>query len=288
VTNGSQRCAMYANSRGFGGWCGGTDGGARARTWRERLDGHWPFVDCRDYPIPEGWRLPKPPAGKAWAWRAYIRDYDLDKPYGGPNVHLEYALVAVTQQDRDACDIAKYPYMDPFWDSFAGTYPAPVLNIAPTYIPRVNSPAFFSLGMDTTKTPPLPSDRTLIYNNHFDGGPNGWIYLAMQAVVSKLKIDAGDGTPPFECQVVNEVYDMTKPPTEQTNVCKHVFTRSSASQPDGMYTVKVSSFWTVSYCTTPDTETDRDRCDWHDLGTFEVKSVQKLPVQEVQGVGGGR
>jgi hypothetical protein len=32
----------------------------------------------------------------------------------------------------------------------------------------------------------------------------------------------------------------------------------------------------------------RSACDWRDLGTWEVKSVQKLPVQEVQGIGGGR
>jgi hypothetical protein len=50
-----------------------------------------------------------------------------------------------------------------------------------------------------------------------------------------------------------------------------------------MYTLNISAFWQVMYCLY-----GNGACDWRDLGTWEVKSVQKLPVQEVQGIGGGR
>jgi hypothetical protein len=280
VTTGSARCAVYANARGFGAWCGGW-GNYKARTWRQRLNAvnGWPFIHCRNYPIPEGWSLKAPPEGKEWVWRAYIRDYDLDSYNGGTDAHLEYELVAVTPEEKDDCQVPDY--MEQFWKTFAGTYPTPVLNIEPTYIPRVNSPAFFSLGMDITRNPPVPSDRTPVYNNLW----NGRNYLAMQAVVTSMKIDPGDGTPPFTCQIVNEVYDNTKKPTEQTNTCKHAFKRSSASQPDGMYDVKVSAFWEVRMYIRD--ETIPTEGIWRPIGTFEVKSIQKLPVQEVQGIGGG-
>jgi len=289
ITDGDQRCAVYANARGFGAWCGGfgTSATGTPPTWRERLraqDG-WPFIHCRSYEVPPGWSLPEPPEGKTWVWRAYIRDYNLDRADGGENVHLEYALEAVTPQEKAECPEPPPPYMEQFWNSFSRSYPTPVLNISPTYIPRVNSPAFFALGMDVTKNPPVPSDRVETYNKLWNGGKN---YFAMNAVVTSMKIDAGDGSAPFTCQVVNEVYDMTKQPAEQTNTCKHIFTRSSASQPDGMYAVQISAFWTVQIFTPDPTDPTRTTGTWKPLGTFEVKSVQKLPVQEVQGVGGGR
>ncbi len=287
ITSDTGRCGLYANARGFGAWCGGwgTSSTGTPPTWRRRMHGEWPFVYCRDYEIPDGWKLPAPPEGKTWVWRAYIRDYDLDRPDGGENVHVEYALVAVTAAEKADCPMSPPEYMEQFWNSFSRSYPTPVLDISPTYIPRVNSPAFFALGKDITKNPPVPSDEVETYNQLWNGDKK---YFAMNAVVTSMRIDAGDGTAPFICQVVNEVYDMTKQPSEQTNTCKHVYTRSSASQPAGMYTVQVSAFWTVQLWTPDPNDPDRVKGTWAPFATFEVKSVQKLPVQEVQGVGGGR
>ncbi|HEY3001742.1 MAG TPA: hypothetical protein VGJ44_05280, partial [Kribbellaceae bacterium] len=196
-------------------------------------------------------------------------------------------LEAVTPEEKADCPETPPTYMDQFWNSFSRSYPTPVLDIKPTYIPRVNSPTFFSLGEDITKDPPVPSDSVPTYNQLWNGGKN---YFAMNAVVTWMKIDPGDGSAPFECKNVNERYDMTKQPSQQpvANTCKYSYSRSSASQPDGMYTVKISAFWTVQIFTPDPNDPNRVEGTWAPMGTFEVKSVQKLPVQEVQGVGGSR
>lgn len=279
TTHGDYRCTYYANSSGFGSWCGGAQAIGKPRTWRQRLGRNWPFVPCRNYPIPDGVILPVPPAGKTWTLRVWIRDYDLDRVDGGANVHLEHEIVAVTQEEFNQCQ--PRDYMEGFWQVFQKQYPTPILVVKPTYIPRVNSPAFFALGEDTTHDPPTATAYIEIAQDSRRW--NGHQGVTMSARVTLLRIDAGDGSPPFGCTNVTQQYDDTKQPDEQTNSCKHVFKRSSASQPDGMYTLNISAFWQVRYCLY-----GNGACDWRDLGTWEVKSVQKLPVQEVQGIGGGR
>jgi hypothetical protein len=282
TTQGNIRCTYYANASGFGTWCGGAQGGSGSPpTWRQRLGTNWPFVPCRNYPIPEGVVLPDPPEGKQWTLRVWIRDYNLDEWDGGDDVHLEHEIVAVTQDEYEHCDIENRPYMQEFWRYFHRRYPTPILVVKPTYIPRVNSPAYFSLGQDTTRTPPAESAYTEVRVGYWNGEER----VAMQARVTRLRIAPDDGTQPFECTDVTEYdeYDETKKPTEQTASCKHTFTRSSANKPDGMYTLNISAFWQVRYCLW-----SGSACDWRDLGTWEVKSVQRLPVQEVQGIGGGR
>lgn len=279
---GNYRCTYYANSSGFGSWCGGAQlGGGPPPTWRDRLGAHWPFVPCLNYPIPPGVVLPPAPDGKEWVLRVWIRDYDLDTADGGDDVHLEHEIVAVTQEQKGRC--AERDYMAQFWQFFYKTYPTPVLVVKPTYVPRVNSPAFFSLGMDTTKTPPVPSDKIEVSQDSRRW--NGHQGVTMSARVTRLEVTPDDGTGMFTCTDVTEFdeYDETKPPSEQTASCKHTFTRSSASKPDAMYTLQISAFWQVRYCLYAN-----GACDWRDLGTWEVKSVQKLPVQEVQGIGGQR
>lgn len=283
TTQGDQRCTYYANSSGFGSWCGGAQVGGPPPTWRKRLGDNWPFIPCLNYPIPPGVNLPAPPEGKIWTLRVWIRDYNLDLPNGGPNVHLEHEIVAVTQQEYNQC--AEREYMKQFWQRFDKTYPTPILVVLPTYIPRVNSPAFFSLGQDTTHDP--PTDSAFIKVTQDSRRWNGRQGVTMTARVTRLVITPDDGSGSFTCTDVTEYdeYDQTKPPTEQTASCKHTFTRSSANKPDGMYTLNISAFWQVMYCLY---DSARSACDWRDLGTWEVKSVQKLPVQEVQGIGGGR
>jgi hypothetical protein len=281
TTHGDQRCTYYANSSGFGSWCGGAQVGGPPPTWRQRLRGHWPFIPCLNYEIPHGVILPAPPEGKQWILRVWIRDYNLDRADGGPDVHLEHEIVAVTQDEYNQC--RSRDYMEQFWQFFYKTYPTPILVVKPTYIPRVNSPAFFSLGQDTTHDP--PTESAYIEVTQDSRRWNGHQSVTMSARVTRLVVTPDDGTGSFTCTDVTEYdeYDATKPPTEQTASCKHTFTRSSASKPDGMYTLNISAFWQVRYCLY-----GNGTCDWRDLGTWEVKSVQKLPVQEVQGIGGGR
>src|SRR5690242_19122058 len=82
IQTGNSVCSMYVNTVGFGSYC--TSGkpylGGDAPpppTWRKRLAGR-PFVPCRDFPIPEGIRLPQAPDGKKWMMRVTITDYNLD------------------------------------------------------------------------------------------------------------------------------------------------------------------------------------------------------------------
>jgi hypothetical protein len=270
-------CTYYANSNGFGGYCGGGYDGGRARTWRERLGGRV-FVPCRNYPVPEGIQLPAPPEGKTWYLRVHIVDYDLDQVYGGANTHLEREIVPLSPDELEQC--RDLDYMDPFWNRFGSTYPAPVLLINPTYTPRVNVPAYFALAPASAA---VFLDENLRPMIGFKGGCDDCL-VRMRAIVGKLVIDPGDGQKPVTCDLGLEPlgsdgYDETQDPFHQTNPCKVVWKRSSANQPDGMYEVKISVFWDVAVW-----QTALSR--WGDLGRYEVKAVQRLPVQEVQAIGG--
>lgn len=271
-------CTMWASSSGFGGYCGG--GGAlsgHVPTWGQLLahyqrqdpgpDG--PFIPCRDFPIPPGTKLPDPPAGKTWTLRIWIVDYHLDQRYGG-DPRLEREIVPVSEEDRDDC--RRMTYMDYFWNQFDSTYPDPELLINPTYVPRVNVPAFFSL----TARSSWVIEKSLVGYNSRTG-------LRMRAIVSKLRIDPGDGSKPFDClmglePIGSDGYDETRDPFHQDNMCKYSYKRSSASQPDAMYKVKLSVYWEVAYW--------KNDFGWRTIGTYPVEAIQRLPVQEAQSVGG--
>lgn len=281
IHSGDKVCSMYVNAIGFGAYCSSGQaylGGGHIPTWRERL-GNRVFIPCRDFPIPEGIDLPDPPDGKTWVLRITIVDYDLDFTNGGPNVHLERAIVPVGPEDRNQCPTRGY--MDRFWWQFDSSYPEPALQVKPTYIPRVNIPAYFSLTRDSSyilKNVGRPED---LNSGFYDNTHN----LTMRGLVGKMTVDPGDGSPKFTCPMgatpVDDAdgYDETKDPFNQMSTCKHVYKRSSANQPDGMYTVKLTITWEVSYWV------GRSR-GWIPIGTANVSAVQRLPVQEVQAIGG--
>jgi hypothetical protein len=287
ITSGNKVCSMYVNSVGFGAYCSsGTaylGGGAPLPTWKQKLAGR-PFIPCRDFPIPEGVDLPSAPDGKKWVMRVTIVDYEINSYNGGKDAHLERAYVPVGPGEENQCPAPEY--MNQFWWQFKSTYPAPALQIMPTYTPRVNVPAFFTLTPETsriTKTTARPgTDPTDLNSGFYDQRHN----LSMQGLVSEMTIDPGDGSPPFNCKMGvtplddPDGYDQSKGPDEQLNTCKHIYKRSSANQPDGMYTVKLTITWTVSYWV------GKDAGGWNDLGKAEVHAVQRLPVQEVQAIGG--
>ncbi|TCC25483.1 hypothetical protein [Kribbella speibonae] len=277
IQTGNSVCSMYVNAVGFGAYCSSGKaymGGEPPPTWRERLNGR-PFVPCRDFEIPKGIRLPQAPEGKTWVLRITITDYNLNSYNGGPDAHLERAYMPVDEQERAQCPFPDY--MEQFWWRFESSYPDPALQIMPTYTPRVNIPAFFTLTPDSSMVLKQSGDLS----GYYDPTHN----LTMRGMVVELKIDPGDGTGPFICPVgVTPVddpdgYDQTKDPDHQLNPCKHVYKKSSASQPDGMYTVKLTITWEVSYWIGKGT-------GWKPIGQANVTAVQRLPVQEVQAIGG--
>lgn len=280
IQTGNSVCTMYVNSVGFGSYCssGKPYLGLPAKpppTWRTRLAGR-PFVPCRDFPIPEGIRLPQAPEGKKWVMRVTITDYELDSYNGGDKAHLERAYVPVDAADEAQCP---YPdYMEQFWRHFQTNYPPPALVVKPTFTPRVNVPAFFSLTVESSQAYELDGRQS----SYYSPGHN----LTMRGMVEKMRVDPGDGTPPFDCLMGTtpvddpDGYDETQDPFHQINTCKHTYTRSSANQPDGMYTVKLTITWNVAYWI------GRDQDGWRSIGKANVTAVQRLPVQEVQAIGG--
>ncbi|TCN37977.1 hypothetical protein EV644_110111 [Kribbella orskensis] len=278
---GNRSCSMYVNSTGFGAYCSsgheyaGT--GVPIPTWRQRLNGNI-FIPCRDFPVPAGIELPAPPEGKTWVLRLTLVDYNLNRNDGGDNVHIEQTIVPVSEAEQEQCP--NKGYMDVFWRKFNNTYPAPALQVKPTYTPRVNVPAYFSLTRDSSFM-----QRNEIGNNPYSAYWYGNRNLTMRAMVSRMTVDPGDGTPPFTCLMGTgradadyDGYDETADPFHQMSTCKHKYTRSSANQPDGMYTVKLTITWEVSYWVGPPR--------WQTLGEADVHAVQRLPVQEVQAIGG--
>jgi hypothetical protein len=275
---GDRVCSMYVNSNGFGAYCSNTTSGGNGGhlpTWRELMRGPV-FIPCRDFPVPDGITLPPPPAGKTWVLRLTIVDYNLDQYDGGPKAHVERAIVPVSDAERAQCP--NVGYMDRFWNDFHEGYPSPVLLVNPTYTPRVNVPAFFALTPESSYI--LKNDPTADPDSIYYGGGHN---LTMRAVVRLMTIDPGDGTKPFTClmgttKIDDNGYDQNSDPFHQMNMCKYVYKRSSANQPDGMYTVKLTITWQVDYW--------RGDPGWTPVGTAEVHAVQRLPVQEVQTIGG--
>ncbi|RZT17651.1 hypothetical protein EV649_5208 [Kribbella sp. VKM Ac-2569] len=278
IQTGNSVCSMYVNAVGFGAYCSSgkayVGDGTPPPTWRERLNGR-PFVPCRDFDIPKGIRLPQAPEGKTWVLRITIADYDLNTYNGGPKAHLERAYMPVDDAERAQCPFPDY--MQQFWWRFESSYPEPALQIMPTYTPRVNIPAFFTLTPDSSMVLKQSGDLS----GYYDPTHN----LTMRGMVVELKIDPGDGTGPFTCPAGvtpaddPDGYDQSKDPDHQLNPCKHVYKKSSASQPDGMYTVKLTITWEVSYWIGKGT-------GWQPIGRANVTAVQRLPVQEVQAIGG--
>jgi hypothetical protein len=289
IQSGNRVCSMYVNAVGFGAYCSSGQAYVSSTvppvpppTWREKLAGR-PFVPCRDFPIPNGIRLPKAPDGKTWVMRITIADYVLDSYNGGPTAHIERAYVAVDDAERAQCPFPDY--MGQFWWRFDDTYPAPALQIMPTYTPRVNVPAFFTLTPDSSMV--LKSDSKEykpeeMTSGMFDEKHN----LTMRGMVVEMVIDPGDNTGTFKCPVGAtplddpDGYDQTQDPYHQMNTCKHTYVKSSASQPDNMYTVKLTITWDVSYWI------GLAAGGWKSIGTAKVTAVQRLPVQEAQSIGG--
>lgn len=284
IHSGNRVCSMYVNSIGFGAYCSSgkyyiPGDGPPPLTWREKLNGR-PFIPCRDFDIPKGIHLPQAPDGKTWVMRITITGYNLNTYNGGAGAHLERAYIPVDEAERNQCPFPDY--MEQFWWRFESQYPPPALQVKPTYTPRVNVPAYFSLTAESSLVLKNdPKTDPVLNSGFFDPTHN----LTMRGMVVAMTIDPGDGTKPFTCLMGAtplddaDGYDETKDPNDQMSTCKHIYKRSSATQPDGMYTVKLTITWDVSYWV-------GQSGGWESIGEANVHAVQRLPVQEVQAIGG--
>ena len=135
----------------------------------------------------------------------------------------------VGPDERDQCPTRGY--MDRFWWTFDDSYPDPALQVKPTYIPRVNVPACFSLTRDSSfilKNTGTPAEMN---SGFYDNSHN----LTMRALVSQMTIDpgtdagrssAGWGRPPSTMRT-----GTTRPrPVQPDGTCKHIYKRSSANR----------------------------------------------------------
>jgi hypothetical protein len=153
--------------------------------------------------------------------------------------------------------------------------------VKPTFTPRVNVPAFFSLTRESSRSEADDRDP-----GKYSGYINPTHNLTMRGLVVAMTVDPGDGTKPFKCLMGTtplddpDGYDETQDPFHQMNTCKHTYERSSANQPDSMYTVKLTLTWEVFYWV------GKDAGGWHSIGKADVHAVQRLPVQEAQAIGG--
>jgi hypothetical protein len=221
--------------------------------------------------------LPQAPEGKKWVMRVTITDYNLDTYNGGLRAHLERAYVPVDAAEEAQCPFPQY--MEQFWRHFQTNYPPPALVVKPTFTPRVNVPAFFSLTVESSHA---VDNRSGLQSSYYGPRHN----LTMRGLVVNMVVDPGDGTKPFKCAMGvtpeddPDGYDETQDPFHQMNTCKHTYTRSSANQPDDMYTVKLTITWEVSYWVS------KQEGGWTPIGQANVTAVQRLPVQEAQAIGG--
>jgi hypothetical protein len=256
-----RQCTLYANGVGFGAVCGSGEGGP-ARTWRDLLAGNR-MVPCRDDPIPAGFIVPPPPRdarGRYWM-ESCIVDYDLGQVGGGPNAHVETALVWIPAGDR-VRDVVP-PWMTWLWRKFETAYPLPVLAVGPTARPRVNVPAYFWLP---------PASSAPLSRRIYDG--RQWI--TMQARLVRLVVHPGVAAqPPVECGTGVAAYDFGADPFTQRSTCAFTYRRSSASMPGQTYPARADADWQVGFT---------DSAGYHLLGVFTVSSLQRVAVQEVQAV----
>jgi hypothetical protein len=68
--------------------------------------------------------------------------------------------------------------------------------------------------------------------------------ISIDATPGTVTWDLGDGTAPFDCDA-GTPYDPAKGPDQQTSDCHHVYTRSSAHEHDGTYSVRATVHWSA-------------------------------------------
>lgn len=116
------------------------------------------------------------------------------------------------------------------------------------------------------------ADRTsLNYGPHSVTESVGGLVMSLTATVDRVEWDMGDGTV-VSCgpgHVYVASYGMVPSPS-----CGHEYSRTSRSQPGGMYTVTATSYWVVTWSSGGQSGTLR----------FEMSATTQVEVLELQAV----
>lgn len=108
----------------------------------------------------------------------------------------------------------------------------------------------------------------------------GGLSVTATARVTDVLWDFGDGTVPLDCPTGGTPYQAAFGAAASPD-CGHLYTASSATRPDGRYTLTATNLWTLSWAAT-----DGERGTL----TFRLTDTVSLPVGEAQAVvqGGAR
>jgi hypothetical protein len=257
------RCALYANSGGFGADCatGGSKGSLKD------VLGNQAFPECKyELLTPENQdQVPYvPPRPDGLVGKLYlVTCLKGIKPDGTGDFTRE--AVAQWFPDSKPPPVLT-PAQQQAWDAMHTVYPAPVPQFGPGNLPRVLIPTFFWL---------KPESGAQIQRTVFDGVGDvlmrarvKQIEVTPGVVPAKLLVCPGPGTP----------YNWQADIFHQTSTCEYKYDRSSAYLPHQTYDVTVTAVWVVEYQLADGT--------WNELGVFPQAQVFPTPVQEIQTVVG--
>jgi hypothetical protein len=257
------RCALYANSGGFGADCatGGSKGSLKD------VLGKQDFPECKyELLTPENQDqvpyVPPQPAGLVG--KLYLVTCLKGIKADGTG---DFTREAVAQWFPDS---SPPPVLTPAqrqaWDAMHTVYPEPVPQFGPGNLPRVLIPTFFWL---------RPESGAQIERTVFDGVRD----VPMRARVEQIEVTSGvQGAEPLICLGPGTPYNRLVDIFHQTSACQYQYDRSSAVMPQQMYDVTVTADWVVEYQLADGS--------WQELGLFPQAKVFPTPVQEIQTVVG--
>jgi hypothetical protein len=257
------RCALYANSGGFGADCatGGSKGSLKA------VLGNQEFPECKyELLTPENQdQVPYvPPQPDGLVGKLYlVTCLKGIKPDGTGDFTRE--AVAQWFPDSQPPPVLT-PAQQQAWDAMHTAYPEPVPQFGPGSLPRVLIPTFFWL---------RPESGAQIERTVFDGVRD----VPMRARVEQIEVTPGvEHAKLLVCPGAGTPYNWLADIYHQTSTCQYLYARSSASMPQQMYDVTVTAVWVVEYQLADGT--------WNELGLFPQAKVFPTPVQEIQTVVG--
>jgi hypothetical protein len=257
------RCALYANSGGFGADCatGGSKGSLKD------VLGNQDFPECKyELLTPENQdQVPYvPPRPADLVGKLYlVTCLKGIKPDGTGDFTRE--AVAQWFPDSSPPPVLTAAQQQA-WDAMHTAYPEPVPQFGPGSLPRVLIPTFFWL---------RPESGAQIERTVFDGVRD----VPMRARVEQIEVTSGvENAKLLVCPGAGTPYNRQLDIFDQTSTCQYLYTRSSASMPQQMYDVTVTAVWVVEYRPAGG--------GWLPLGVFPQAKVFPTPVQEIQTVVG--
>jgi hypothetical protein len=302
------RCTLYANPDAFGETCPARSSPGR-QTFLEVLAGA-PFPRCRVDPLPAGFAAPRAPRGRVGRWMVRTCLSNVSAAGVGPGgVRRQAELVFFPAGSR-------VPVLTPgqrtVWTRLEADYPVPVVVFEPVSPPRVNVAVSFHLvtsatdadrvRRETVVTPDGRSLSTLVIST-----VAGQTNTPLRAYVTRTWIWPGVavGETPVGCPgaggggaaagggagggaaggVAGDAASGGgadgagaggQPRPAPGDPCSVTYARSSAAQPDAMYSLTVEADWTVEF--------QNAAGGWDTVATNPVTTTFRTPVDEIQTV----